>query len=179
MIIITSTSFTLGFFVGKTVSDNTTISPIIKKQKTPLTIQDKTLIDLRLAKKEEMKEQKSTKKSEAKGINEFHSPDSQQNRTVQVKQAPVALKNPPKKDMKKYFIQVAALRNASDAKKMQESFEIKGFRSIIVKQRIKNEGTFYKVRLLGFKTKEEATKVLETLNKKGIEGFIVKSETKQ
>jgi len=177
VIVITSSSFTLGFFVGKTVDGNKRISPLQKEQKPPLTPEEKTLIDLRLARKEEGREKGSAKREETE-TNHLLPPVSLPKTVTEAKQTP-PIEIPEEKGVKPYYIQVAALRNSSDAKKVQEGLEKKGVKSIVVKHIIEGKGTFYKVRLDGFATKEEAAKVLETLKKKGIKGFIGKSATER
>ncbi|MEO5359739.1 MAG: SPOR domain-containing protein [Nitrospirota bacterium] len=76
----------------------------------------------------------------------------------------------------KYFIQIGAFRNFSDAMKLQEDLKAKGFDANIVKVAVNDGVTLYKVRLGGNYAKTEASQVMTSLNKKGIKGFIKESQ---
>ncbi len=77
-----------------------------------------------------------------------------------------------------YFIQVSALRNPSDARRMQIKLKKEGYKSTIIKDKTDNKGILYlyKVRIGSYETKKKALSVLSEIRGKGLEGFIVRGD---
>ncbi len=74
---------------------------------------------------------------------------------------------------RKYIVQLGAFKSILSAKKLRASLKQKGFYSAIDRVKTNDNEVLYKVRLLGLNTKNEATTILSKLGKKGVKGIIV------
>ena len=73
----------------------------------------------------------------------------------------------------KYAIQVASFRGLADAKKTVTRFKTKGYLAYYVKAVVRNNETWYRVRVGAFKDRIDAKNTLLRLEKNNIDGFLV------
>lgn len=139
--ITSSVSFTLGYFVGKSVR------PSVINQTPAITLQNSAE-----QKNSVMYEKKLVVNQQPEQLQEHR--ETQETQETQQTQETQKSKETPKP--RKYTIQAGAFKNISDANILKEKLDKKGYKTYIALSVTKNHKKLYKVMLGDFATRKEA-----------------------
>jgi cell division septation protein DedD len=169
ILVISSISFTLGYFVGKSVHP-----PIVNQSSFIHENQDRT-------------EQKNIPAEDKNASIQHPEPITETQKTIETKEASSTKESKEIKTTKeiqkisksrKYTVQVGAFKNVSDANALKAKLDKKGYKTVITQAETKKHKNFYKVMIGNFITRKEA-EVLSVKIKKseGLNTFVTfKSE---
>ena len=145
ILIISSLSFTLGYFVGKSVQP-------------PVEIRTSTIA------------QEEAEPDEKKVV--AQQPE-QMKGTEEAQRTKETLKIRETTKTRKYTVQVGALKNASDADALKAELDKEGYRTYITRSETKKHGDLYKVRIGEFDTRKEAEVLsIKIKNSQGLQTFV-------
>ena len=176
IIIVSSLSFTLGFFVGKRISNLT------KNQSSLIPVEE---ILVQNNDEPEGQEALKSKREQNPDINVYT--DNKQitamtkkdDRMLEDKQTLKSIKpkttQPSRTPIKKrkYTVQAGAFKSASDASSLKEKLAKKGYTSYIIKTETKKHEILYKVMIGEFNTRKEADVLsLKIKKSEGLQTFV-------
>ena len=171
LVLATSGSFALGFFVGKSQAP---VRTVMKEVKVPMSRTDPAL-----APKPEIKAAKTAPKPpvEVRTAAKPSPPKRVKKKTKPVKETVPA--GPVKKPsgQERYSVQVGAFETLIDAERLRKKFEAKGYESFVMRYAEPGQRAVFKVRLGEFKDSDVARLLSVKLKSiEGISAFVVKSD---